>query len=151
MPDCGPPTLLFLCTGNYYRSRFAEYLFNDRAPARGLTWRALSRALRISPRNIGPLSVHAREELQRLGIEIEDPPRPPIPAREQDFSSSARIIAMKEAEHRAMIEAEFPDWVERVQYWHIDDLDCAEPHEALPRLQRHVDALLEQLAGETAN
>src|SRR5947199_205561 len=38
-------TVLFLCTGNYYRSRFAEVLFNSVAGKMGLTWRASSRGL----------------------------------------------------------------------------------------------------------
>ena len=37
-------TVLFLCTGNYYRSRFAEELFNHRAARDGLSWVAQSRA-----------------------------------------------------------------------------------------------------------
>ena len=32
--------LLFLCTGNYYRSRYAEILFNAIASTIRLTWRA---------------------------------------------------------------------------------------------------------------
>ena len=37
------PTVLFLCSGNYYRSRFAEIFFNWLAPQQGLNWRAESR------------------------------------------------------------------------------------------------------------
>jgi protein-tyrosine-phosphatase len=33
-------TVLFLCTGNYYRSRFAEVLFNSVAGKMGLLWQA---------------------------------------------------------------------------------------------------------------
>ena len=35
-------TVLFLCTGNYYRSRFAEILFNSVASKLGLPWQASS-------------------------------------------------------------------------------------------------------------
>ncbi|HWG47254.1 MAG TPA: hypothetical protein VN688_31115 [Gemmataceae bacterium] len=35
-------TVLFLCTGNYYRSRFVEVLFNSVADRMGLSWRASS-------------------------------------------------------------------------------------------------------------
>jgi protein-tyrosine-phosphatase len=38
-------TVLFLCTGNYYRSRFAEALFNSVAGKMGLPCRASSRGL----------------------------------------------------------------------------------------------------------
>src|SRR5260221_14621403 len=40
-------TALFLCTGNYYRSRFAEVLFNSVAGKMGLPWRASSRGLAL--------------------------------------------------------------------------------------------------------
>ena len=40
-------TVLFLSTGNYYRSRFAEILFNSIAPRYGLPWKAESRGLGV--------------------------------------------------------------------------------------------------------
>ena len=40
-----PRRLLFLCTGNYYRSRFAELLFNALAREAGLSWIASSRGI----------------------------------------------------------------------------------------------------------
>ena len=55
--------VLFLCTGNYYRSRFAEELFNFFAKGEGIAWRAFSRGLaeRGSPENVGPISQFALE------------------------------------------------------------------------------------------
>jgi hypothetical protein len=38
--------ILFLCTGNYYRSRYVEELFNHRAKIESLPWRAFSREWR---------------------------------------------------------------------------------------------------------
>src|SRR5579884_2286819 len=51
-------TVLFLCTGNYYRSRFAEALFDAVAVGRGLDWRAESRGLAIERGvgNVGPMA-----------------------------------------------------------------------------------------------
>ena len=40
-------TVLFLCTGNYYRSRYAEALFNSVAGKMSLPWRASSRGLAL--------------------------------------------------------------------------------------------------------
>ena len=50
--------VLFLCTGNYYRSRYAEEVFNYITKVEGLAWRAFSRGVaeRGSPENIGPMS-----------------------------------------------------------------------------------------------
>ena len=58
------------------------------------------------------------------------------------------VIAVKEAEHRAMLRELFPLWANMVEYWHIDDLDCAEPEEALLVLDGHVRALVERLLAD---
>jgi protein-tyrosine phosphatase len=61
--------VLFLCTGNYYRSRYAEELFNHLATAEGLAWHAFScgAAEKGSPDNFGPMSLFAREALAAKG------------------------------------------------------------------------------------
>jgi hypothetical protein len=41
--EMSPNAILFLCTGNYYRSRYAEELFNHLAKVKGHSWRAFSR------------------------------------------------------------------------------------------------------------
>lgn len=41
--------VLFLCTGNYYRSRFAEALFNYRTTTELLAWSAFRE---VSPWNV---------------------------------------------------------------------------------------------------
>src|SRR6266446_6429247 len=63
-------TVLFLCTGNYYRSRFAEELFNHYAPRAGLSWVARSRALAIERgvNNAGSLSPFALRALEKRGL-----------------------------------------------------------------------------------
>lgn len=48
-------TVLFLCTGNYYRSRFAEYLFNHLAEQQTLEWRAESLGFAPSQRSAARL------------------------------------------------------------------------------------------------
>ena len=61
-------TVLFLCTGNYYRSRYAEELFNDLARSAGLGWTAASRGLAVEELgrwNVGPVSAHTRHAAGR--------------------------------------------------------------------------------------
>src|SRR5207302_18766 len=48
--------ILFICTGNFYRSRFAEALFNYYKSEKKLTWKAFSRGIDINsltPAQIG--------------------------------------------------------------------------------------------------
>ena len=63
-------TVLFLCTGNYYRSRFAEILFNSVAGKMGLPWQASSRGLALERgvNNVGPMAVAAIKALEALGV-----------------------------------------------------------------------------------
>ena len=70
-------TLLFLCTGNYYRSRLAEELFNHRAQHAGLSWIAQSRALAIESgiSNVGSLAPLA-VTLEERGLAARGANRP---------------------------------------------------------------------------
>jgi protein-tyrosine phosphatase len=140
------PTVLFLCSGNYYRSRFAELLFNHLAVDEGLDWRAESRGFRLSPANVGPLSRHAVAGLQARGIAVPEPRRSPRVVEAHDFDAFDRVIAVKEEEHRPLMLERFPQWAQRIDYWHIHDLDCSEPEIALVELENQVRGLVARLA-----
>ena len=60
------------------------------------------------------------------------------------------VVAVKESEHRPAMTDLFPDWADQVEYWDIDDLDCAEAAEALPVLEDAVQMLAARLAEEQA-
>jgi len=140
-------TVLFLCTGNYYRSRFAEELFNHMAAETGLEWQATSRgiAIELGLHNIGPMSPHALRDLADRGIAVRGVRRFPVQLQKEDLAGADRIIALKEAEHRPLLMARFPGWAGRVEYWHVDDLEDRPPWEALAEIERHVAELIRQL------
>ena len=139
--------LLFLCSGNYYRSRFAEMLFNDLAAGKGLSWRAFSRGL-VADRpngNEGPISPHTLQGLAARGIPAPRPARFPLQLQAEELEAADLVIAVKEGEHRPVLAERFPGWQERVLYWYVDDLDCATPAETLGALESLVQELLERL------
>ena len=140
-------SILFLCTGNYYRSRFAEHLFNHLAAALGLCWRAESRglAIELGVFNVGPISTDTRSRLARLNVTCNEPHRAPLACLPVDLAAATRVIALKEAEHRPLMAARFPDWQDRVEYWHVHDLDAAGPDEALGDIERLVRQLIDEL------
>jgi protein-tyrosine phosphatase len=137
--------ILFLCSGNYYRSRFAEILFNHFAAQESLPWRADSRGLALSPDNLGPISAHALFGLEKLGILVHAERRMPLALTENDLQVAHHIVAVKRAEHFPLVEKLFPAWTKRVEFWEIHDLDCALPDDALPQLEKKVRALLARL------
>ena len=70
MPQQKRKTILFLCTGNYFRSRFAEIYFNSVAEKMGLAWRARSRGLALErgAGNVGPMAAAALQALEAIGV-----------------------------------------------------------------------------------
>jgi protein-tyrosine-phosphatase len=142
------PTVLFLCTGNYYRSRHAEAVFNHRAAATGLAWRATSRGLALErgAANVGPMARATVARLAALAIPHEPYLRLPAPVTAADFAAARLVVALKEAEHRPLVTERHPDWAGRVEYWAVHDVDFATPDVALPQIEAHVADLVARLA-----
>jgi protein-tyrosine phosphatase len=144
-------TVLFLCTGNYYRSRFAEELFNHKVAASGLVvrsaplrWQAQSRALAVERGvyNIGPLSPFALQGLQLRGCSPTGGGRMPRQCAAIDLESADRIIALNEPEHRPLVRERFPEWEQRMQFWQVEDVELVRPEIALAAIEQHIDVLL---------
>jgi protein-tyrosine phosphatase len=117
-------TVLFLCTGNYYWSRFAEVLFNSVASKMGLPWRASSRGLALERgvENIGPMAVSAVQTLESMGVRAAQAVTClPEQVTTADLEGAALIVALKQAEHLPLLQERFPSWAGRVEFWHIDD------------------------------
>lgn len=142
--------VLFLCTGNYYRSRFAEELFNQRAAHADRDWSANSRALEIERginNNTGPISTFALRGLKERGLIAKDGNRYPRQCSIADLEAADCIVALNELEHRPLMLERFTLWADLTEYWKISDLDCAPPSVALPMIDRQIEALLRRLHG----
>ena len=141
--------LLFLCTGNYYRSRFAELLFNTMAAAHALPWQAFSRgvALEKGVGNVGPMSALAINVLQALGSNLVGAERFPLQVEERDLQAADHIIALQEAEHKPYLQKCYPTWVNKVEYWHVRDGMPTPAYNPLHEIKRDVQRLIEHLCG----
>jgi protein-tyrosine phosphatase len=137
--------VLFLCTGNYYRSRFAEILFNSVAGKMGLPWRASSRGLALERgvNNVGPMAVEAVTALEALGVLANDAvARFPVQVTIDDFEGAVRVVALKQAEHLPLLQERFPAWAEKVEFWQVNDAP-----EALALIEQEVMGLVARILG----
>jgi predicted translation initiation factor SUI1 len=140
--------VLFLCTGNYYRSRFAEILFNSVAGKMGLPWQASSRGLALERgvNNVGPMAVEAIRTLEALGVRAADAvARLPAQVTTDDLERAARVVALKHAEHLPLLQERFPAWAEKVEFWQVDDAP-----EALALIEQEVMRLVARILGSGA-
>lgn len=138
-------SVLFLCTGNYYRSRFAEVYFDVVASRIGLPWRAISRGLALErgTANVGAMAKEAVRALESHGIRgTEAVTRMPVALTIEDLQAADRIIALLQDEHSPLILERFPDWIEKVEYWQIQDKPGV-----LPEIEKEVMALVVRIMG----
>ncbi len=136
-------TVLFLCTGNYYRSRFAEILFNSVAGKMGLPWRASSRGLALERgvNNVGPMDRSAIKALEDRGLRaLDDFARFPMQVTTDDFQRAQWIVALQQAEHLPLLQERFRAWTDKVEFWQVDDVP-----EALVLIEREVMDLAARL------
>lgn len=134
--------ILFVCSGNYYRSRFAEELFNHLAASRQLKARADSRGFRSNQtrhKNPGPISKYALEEFERRQIVPAAADRDPLQLKDDEFDSADRVIALSLEEHQPMMENLFPHRMGEVEFWEIEDIHLETPASALSRLAEMVE------------
>lgn len=137
--------ILFLCSGNYYRSRFAEILFNHLAAEHDLEWEADSRGIvAASSNNMGPISNATLDGLAARHIPA-GALRFPMQLRQEDLRRADRVIALYDYEHRPMLRQQFPQHVRRVEFWRVPDLDEMSAEDALNLIEEHVRALIQTL------
>ena len=141
-------SVLFLCSGNYFRSRFSEELFNHWAGRLSLPWRADSRGL-VSDlsglRNMGRMSPHTLNALASRGISPASAGRWPTSVSQEELTRADLVIALKELEHRPMLQRRFPELVERVEFWQVDDIDVVPPSVGIRQAEQQLLELLQRL------
>lgn len=141
--------ILFLCTGNYYRSRFAEEYFNHHAYLLGLSWLAESKGIQRNfsgNGNVGPISKFTLEKLESLTVKVKGEARFPEHVQTNDFSEYDRVIAVSIDEHQPMLNEHWPISVtESVEFFDVEDLHIEGADTALARLIKRLDHLISTL------
>ncbi len=137
--------LLFLCSGNYYRSRFAEEVFNYKARAISSDWRADSRGLRLNANNIGPIAEIVLKRLASLEVIPINAGRNPEAVKKSDLDDSTLVIAMSRQEHYPLMRRMFPKHAEEITYWDVEDTVRMPSDVAFRRIESLVSQLTDHV------
>ncbi len=135
-------TVLFVCTGNYYRSRYAELLFQALVPAH-TGWRADSCGFAPGPWNHGPVAPIVLERLRAAALPIPEPLREPRRLTHADLEAADLLIALDEREHRPYVEGLGRVWAARFTFWQVPDLHEWPAQRALAAIEEEVGRLVE--------
>lgn len=138
--------LLFICTGNFYRSRFAEHYFEHCCEVQGIDWIAESRGLRGWDTGArGRMSPATVDMMRELGVSVPYVIRSPHLTTPTDVEAVTRIIALDGSEHRPLVGQWLAKFEDCIEYWEVPDVDRVDPSVALPAIVEQVDRLVAEL------
>ena len=120
--------VLFVCSGNFYRSRLAELLFNEAAEKAGVVWRAESRGL-LKTGELKGMSEHAVSYLKDHDLgHLAKEPRDPMVLDVEDITAFDLIIGLCREEHEPIINQKYLSLARamvkagRIRYWQVYDI-----------------------------
>lgn len=120
--------VLFVCSGNFYRSRLAEILFNAAAEKAGVVWRAESRGL-LKTGELKGMSEHSVNYLKDHDLgHLAKEPRDPMVLDVEDITAFDLIIGLCREEHEPIINQKYLSLARammkagRIRYWQIYDI-----------------------------
>ena len=142
--------ILFLCTGNYFRSRFSQVLFQHLIEINQATGalQVDSAGLKVDPSsgNIEPMAPEAISAVQDRGIPM-DPASLAAPKQvtEADLHAADVVVAVDEAAHRPMVQQQFPAWEDKIRFWLVKDLGEEDGVDPIAQLEHRVQQLFDEL------
>ena len=97
--------ILFVCTANIHRSRFAEEVFNHLAIQDNKEYRAFSAGLRVGDFSYREIYYPALEHLESFNIKPIRPKESSMHIDDVILEDYYKIICMDKNEHKPMVDA----------------------------------------------
>ena len=138
-------SILFVCTGNIFRSRFAEEVFNHLRKINGVDATAFSAGLQVGRYKQRKIYWPAMNELERLKIEPLRSNEDSVHINDIDVSIYDQIICMDEEEHKPMVRSNELLSGFNFKYWNIVDMPKVSSDISLPKCYKKVETLIDQL------
>lgn len=143
--------VLFLCTGNYFRSRFAEQWFNYCSQKNDLQHKLIASSAGLNVYdgngNIGAMAKEAIAALNARGLIVNiDTLASPHQVSLAELESADVVIAVDAKAHRPMVRSSFPEWESKIIFWDVKDLgEDALQQDPIEQLQANVENLICEL------
>lgn len=123
-------SVLFICTGNWFRSKFAETYLRSK----GYT-NVISRGLKVNNskhkkiREKRKISKRVKHKLKSLNILNNYNYVNPTQLTQDDLDRYDTIIAMNKEEHYNFIKKHYPNYINKIIFWDINDTTEGNSHE----------------------
>ena len=137
--------VLFVCTANIHRSRFAEEVFNYLAKKGDSAHQAFSAGLRVGDYSFRTIYYPALDILKKFNITPLRPSIHSIHIDDVELSEYGRIICMDEGEHEPMVTANVNLDDGLFEYWNIIDEPKVKSEISLPKCFQKVEDLLRDM------
>ena len=144
--------ILFICTGNFYRSKFCEAFMENEGKVLKIPIRTMSRGFEISLADkvasiYGETSPYTIQRLDQLGIDCGKVKKRRTPVSQHDINSNDIIVIIDKAEHSPYMENfDFPE--NRTVFWEVKDIADWTAKETLDELEKSCHKLSFKLWGE---
>ena len=137
--------ILFVCTANIFRSRFAEEVFNSLASDSSLSLSAFSAGMKVGEFTTRKIYYPALEQLKRYNIKPQRGNELSTHIDDLNLDEYDRIICMDEPEHRPMVEENTNLKGRDVEYWNIVDIPEEDSRVSLPMCYEKVNKLFSEM------
>ena len=137
--------ILFVCTANIFRSRFAEEVFNFLAAEERIPAKAFSAGLKVGEYHVRKIHRPALEQLDKLNIKPKRPNELSVHIDEVQLTKYNQLICMDKAEHKPMVLSNLKLKEFNFEYWDIIDEPKVLSDVSLPICYSKVKELLDGL------
>lgn len=137
--------ILFVCTANIHRSRFAEEVFNHLAIQDNNEYRAFSAGLRVGDFSYREIYYPALEHLESFNIKPIRPKESSMHIDDVILEDYYKIICMDKNEHKPMVDANPKLSKYKFEYWEIVDIPKVESTVSLPMCYEKVVKLFKNI------